>query len=971
MESSTIKEGFFQAVCLGDTVSTKHLLSTGCIDVNCVDDSGFTALHHAASLNNTTMIRLLHAHQANINVRMEDESGAAPIHVATMYGSLDAIVTLHQLGCDISAFDDDDLTPLHYAVESEDKNTVSLLLKLNANITACGSTGAPLHIAAKKDNLEIIWVLVQNGHPADIDVRDTEDYTPLHVAAQNGCDRSAALLVSMGANVLSKTAEGQSACDLATRSRCPFVVNILAFVSEEVLSKFSHYDPLVQRLGAALHLAANQNRKSSVNYLLNQAGCPPDVEDNTGRTALSIAIKNNNLEMCRELISLGANVNHVSKNGVMPILTAAINGYVQVAEELIRNGAEVDKVSTEYGSALHQAASGGHTDVVKILLAHGCPIDIIDSDQRTVLTWAAEYKNLAICQEVIAQDQLRYKKLSASTIIGSIGWSAAVNSKKIVQFLIETLDLYRTEDMTELAMTYGIPYFIFYSSMKKMLQPAIKFNNKYCCPEDEGDLPGFLHVAAINGNVDVFSTLSDSQVKKQIGQLKDVSKVYSMFFKDNFPEGYSLLNPLHIGLLMMGNQEALPKVFNLNDKVIAVQIHEYTVFCDHLITACPSIVNDPLPDGRTPLDLARDLGLEKMAWTLLKCGGQTNSFLGHPNARHSEQINKSYRITGIASALKQHTAQTVMSFRSGQELEASHLKSYIQNKPKLSEITDIALSLISDRWLTVGRLLGVDEAFLETTIEAEDTNEKKCRRVLKWWLENCTSPSWSELLSVIEQTDAKQLILKELRSSCSQPSAQVLPFQHSVSEPHWLNTFESPHPHRQWSHPLNTTGSGLLPQDHRQLLLLEQTQILHNSNNTHHHYYSQLSFPQLPPCPSPQLQLYNCNPHPPQYHNDHPSQSPNIYELQRDLVDRVAAEWEKLGIVLQVEMYVLNKITADSVNKGVEKCCMDLFKRWLRGDKGTGSLPRTWDTIIPAVEEIDPPLARELHSKYKTGCQKP
>ena len=969
MESSNIKEDFFHAVCSGDTVSTKHLLSTGCIDVNCVDDSGFTALHHAASLNNTTMIRLLHAHQANINARMEDESGAALIHVATMYSSLDAIVTLYQLGCDISAFDDDDLTPLHYAVESEDMNTVSLLLKLNANVTACGSSGAPLHIAAKKDNLEIIEVLVQNGHPADIDVCDMEGYTPLHVAAQNGCDRSAALLVSMGANVRSKTAEGQSACELATRSRYPLVVNILYYASEDVLSRFSNYDPLVQRLGAALHLATNQNRKSSVNYLLKQAGCPPDVEDNTGRTALSIAITNNNLALCKKLISLGANVNHVNKNGVMPILTAAINGHVQVAEELIRNGAEVDKVSGEYGSALHQAASGGHTDVVKILLAHGCSIDIVDCYQLTVLTWAAEYENLAMCQEIIAQDQSRYKKFSASTIIGSICWSAAGNSEKIVQFLIEMLDLYRTENMTELAITYGIPYFIFYSSMKKMLHPAIEFNNKYCCPEDEGDLPGFLHVAAINGNVDVFSTLSDSQVEKQISQLKDVSKVYSLFFKDSFPEGYSLLNPLHISLLMMSSQDGLRREFFLNDKVISALVYDYTVFCERLITACPSIVNEPLPDGRTPLDLARDLGLNKMALTLLNRGGQTNPFLGHPNARLFEQLEKTYRITGIASALKQQTAQTVMSFRSGQELEASHLKSYLQNKPKLSEITDIALSLISDRWLTVGRLLGVDEAFLETTIEAEDTNEKKCRRVLKWWLENCASPSWSELLSVIEQTDAKQLILERLRSSCSQPSVQVLPFRHSISEPHWPTTFESPHPHRQWSHPLNTTGGGLLPQDHLQLLLLQQTQILHNSNNTYHHYYPQLSFPQLPPCPSPQLQLYH--PHPPQYHNDHPSQSPNIYELQRDLVDRVAAEWEKLGIVLQVEMYVLNNITVNSVQQGVEKCCMDLFMRWLRGDKGTGSLPRTWDTIIPAVEEIDPPVARELHSKYKTGDQKP
>ena len=177
--------------------------------------------------------------------------------------------------------------------------------------------------------------------------------------------------------------------------------------------------------------------------------------------------------------------------------------------------------------------------------------------------------------------------------------------------------------MTEFAMTYGIPYFIFYSSIKQLMHPTIEFNNKYCCPEDEGELPGFLHVAAINGNVDVLSILSDSQVEKQIVQLKDVSKVYSRFFKDNFPEGYSLLNPLHIGLLMMSTQKSLHRELILSDKMISALVYDHTVFCDRLITACPLIVNDPLPDGRTPLDLARDLGLEKMAWTLLKCGGQT------------------------------------------------------------------------------------------------------------------------------------------------------------------------------------------------------------------------------------------------------------------------------------------------------------------------------------------------------------
>jgi ankyrin repeat protein len=1023
---TTLKQQFFNAVVSGDTCSTKSLLSEQELDLNTIDDCGYTALHHAASRNDTKMMKLLHAHGSDVDAQTGDESGVSAAHIAALYGNLQAIVVLHQLGCNMSAFDNSDLTPLHYAVDCEDVATVEVLLNHSASVRACGSSGAPLHLAAQKGNNKIVMLLVQKGLPADIDIQDNHGCTPLHLAASNGWLNTTKLLVWMGADMLCLSVDGKAPADLATDNRHAVILNYFTRTQDNVFSNFSNCNPVLQRLGAALFIATVECSVLSVRYLVTCAHCPPDVEDNFGTTSLIIAAGRGDLIMCEVLIQLGANVNHVNKEGISVLMFAASRGHSIVVAKLIESGSKVDYVSPEYGSALHHAAYRLHSSVVKIILEHGCLIDIADGNYFTALDWAAENSNLSMCKFVVRLDRMEYRRLKPLQILNSLALSLTENRQTHVQFFIETLEQYRTHDITRLATTYGIPYFVLYGSLPCLMSCAINFNERFCLADrDRRDLLGFLHVAAINGNTDVFQVLTEEQLKSQINQFKDISTVCSTFFGENPLSGYTHLNPLQVCLLVLGGCRPIQLfgTLNLRKTPIRTKVYDYVAFCKQLIKVKPDIVNEMLADGRTPLNLARDFGLKEMAWMLLDKGGQTNPFLKHPDSAYTWHLEKSTSMTGIASTFKQHLLQRSFSQDGHWHLQDEADEIHLQSQPSLSEITEFVLPLISNRWLTVGRMLGVEETVLDATYEDTSTEEAKCRRVLKWWLEHCTRPTWRLLLGVIGQTDAKQQILVSLRRAC-QPQVMMgmsAHLEHSESDSS-RTTMSSPTPYRQ-----QLTGSQVMQSKFLQTYLNQNscgnfpitTQAFHTQNipngypqpllsttqhypnhpppTYHHNQHTPAQHPptQHPPTQQPSTQHPSTHPstHPPTHHppTQHPPTQnpapwihsvqhpptqiphgnlhacyPTMLSLQKEVVSEVAYDWYKLGIFLEVDTNVLNNIDASfNMQVGrVERCCADLLLRWLRGDSGTGATPRTWATLVSAIENISPPLAEELQVKY-------
>ncbi len=106
--------------------------------------------------------------------------------------------------------------------EHQKRQTVYRLLKLNPR----ARTGyTPLHMAVDKDttsvgrypvgrfpSLSVASLLLECG--ADVDSRDCENNTPLHIAAANGCTDIMALLVRAGAHFDATNARRKTAYDL-------------------------------------------------------------------------------------------------------------------------------------------------------------------------------------------------------------------------------------------------------------------------------------------------------------------------------------------------------------------------------------------------------------------------------------------------------------------------------------------------------------------------------------------------------------------------------------------------------------------------------------------------------------------------------------------------------------------------------------------------------------------------------------
>lgn len=82
----------------------------------------------------------------------------------------------------------------------------------------------------------------------------------------------------------------------------------------------------------------------TLSYLLSK-GCPPDVEDVAGLTALAHSTQHkgsSQIDLTRILLQAGANVNHRDRYGQIPIMDAFVEGNLPFIELLMELGANLD-----------------------------------------------------------------------------------------------------------------------------------------------------------------------------------------------------------------------------------------------------------------------------------------------------------------------------------------------------------------------------------------------------------------------------------------------------------------------------------------------------------------------------------------------------------------------------------------------------------------------------------------------------
>ena len=485
------------AAAKGRPESVRTLLRLGGRkSMSIVIDRAGSPLHQAASKGHRRVVSLLLSEGCPIDIR--DSDGLTALHIAVKFRQFEIVELLAKHGMDVNIMDNYGCTPLHLASWHGQLALVHMLLRFGGwrSVAAVADrTGTPLHLAVVGGHMDVITHLLKEGCP--IDIRDNDGFTLLHLAASHGHLGIIEVLVKHGLDVNIVCNRGRTPLlSAASAGQLESVRRLLRFGARKSMTT------VADQVGSPLHQAALEGHKNVIALLLNE-GCPIDIKDSDGLTALNYAANFGQVDVIEMLVNRGLDVNTLDNQGNTPLHRAAGTGQVESVHTLLRLGGRQSLlvVSDDSGTALQQAAAGGHKDIVKLLLSEGCPIAIGDSDGLSALHTAAKFGQVGIIEMLVERG------LDVN-IVSSMGktplHSAAAEGH--LESVHALLRLGGRKAMTMVAGKVGTPLHQAAASGHK---DVVTHLLKEGCPIDVRDSDGFtpLHFAAQCGQVDIIELL--------------------------------------------------------------------------------------------------------------------------------------------------------------------------------------------------------------------------------------------------------------------------------------------------------------------------------------------------------------------------------------------------------------------------------------------------------------------------------
>ena len=342
------------------------------------------------------------------------EMPSTPLHLACLYGNVDAAKLLLDNGAEMEVTEDHVYTPMMGAIANGHTTVVRLLLEKGANPNSKPTARDDTHlfVAAKCDSIDIVKSLLDAG--ADPDWGGEYAKTALDMAIYNGNLAMAKMVLDSSGQTNEITAIPWIMASQLIRAAVEGDEDgVSAILRQWPISKMS-----AQYLNMALWRAAQFNQKTSIRLLLAKGadinsqiwdfpvlfaaatlpdlaplderkfplvrfllkqGAGPDMNGH-GQTLLRRAICWNNLDLARILLEEGADVNQGS-GASLPLLVAVSRGFLDAAKLLLQRGADIEKTGNPFPfahdpdnvlySALYWARKGEHRRMVQLLLQHG------------------------------------------------------------------------------------------------------------------------------------------------------------------------------------------------------------------------------------------------------------------------------------------------------------------------------------------------------------------------------------------------------------------------------------------------------------------------------------------------------------------------------------------------------------------------------------------------------------------------
>uniref|UniRef100_A0A667XMY9 Kinase D interacting substrate 220 n=1 Tax=Myripristis murdjan TaxID=586833 RepID=A0A667XMY9_9TELE len=135
-------------------------------------------------------------------------------------------------------------------------------------------------------------------------------------------------------------------------------------------------------------VAAEQGSLEIVRELIRR-GANVNLDDVDCWTALISAAKEGHIDVVRELLENNANLEHRDMGGWSALMWAAYKGRTTVAHLLLEKGANPNITGQYSVYPIIWAAGRGHGEIVHLLLQHGAKVNCSDKYGTTPLIWAA------------------------------------------------------------------------------------------------------------------------------------------------------------------------------------------------------------------------------------------------------------------------------------------------------------------------------------------------------------------------------------------------------------------------------------------------------------------------------------------------------------------------------------------------------------------------------------------------------
>lgn len=363
--------------------------------------------------------------QAGADINVRDEHDMSPLLVAARSGPLEMMNFLIEKGADARA-KSRRMTALHAVLEASSQLQAEMILALiNADVdlearNLAGETA--LRSAMKHKYFATAELLLRHGavpeaeviktlcfdamdHGSDsaielflkkytnVEGRDNDDGTLLHIAVRYGRESFTQMLLERGANIEVRNDWGCTPLCMAVRcGRDSITKMLLARGAEIEASNSKGYTPL--------YIAARFGRES-ITIILLERGADIEAINHSGFRPLYGAVAGGHISTLQLLLDCGADLSttldHGNPRGGTLLHCAIQTSNLTIVEALVMAGADVNSRDFHGNTPLHDAvwlANEGQGQIATLLLEKGAQLRATDCDGNTPLHTAVLCKSL-------------------------------------------------------------------------------------------------------------------------------------------------------------------------------------------------------------------------------------------------------------------------------------------------------------------------------------------------------------------------------------------------------------------------------------------------------------------------------------------------------------------------------------------------------------------------------------------------